>query len=117
MPQKKISNFCWAILTNNIPMADKEKRLRKILVKKGFKGLLKTVGTLEEAHIIIIENKQCIRKTMFIGKDTYNMFLEEGRTFPEDLVHYTASNNPRNTVNIERKIMTNAYGIVRRVPE
>ena len=97
-------------------MADKEKRLRKILVKKGLKGLLKSVGTLEEAHIIIIENKQCISKTVVIGRDTYELCLEEGQTFPEDVVHYTTSTNPRNTVNIERKIMSNSYGLVRRVP-
>ena len=98
-------------------MADKEKRLRKILVKKGLKGLVKSVGTLEEAHIIIVENRQCINKTMIIRKDTYEQFLEEGHTFPEDQVHYTTSNNPRNTVNIERKIMSNSYGIVRRGPK
>ena len=94
-------------------MADKEKRLRKILVKKGLKGLLKSVGSLEEAHIIIVENKQCISKTLVIGKDAYEQVLEEGLTFPEDQVHYTISNNPRNTLNIERKIMSNSYGVLR----
>ena len=94
-------------------MADKEKRLRKLLTKKGLKGLLKSVGTLEEAHIVIVENEQNISNTMLIGRDTYELFLQEGQTFPEDLVHYTISTNPRNTVNIERKIMTNSYGIIR----
>ena len=98
-------------------MADKEKRLRKILSKKGLKGLLKSVGTLEEAHIIIVENKQNISNTLLIGRDTYELCLQEGQTFPEDLVHYTISTKPRNTANIERKIMSNSYGIMRDVPK
>ena len=36
-------------------MADKEKRLRKILDKIYMKGLLKSVGTLEEAHIVLVD--------------------------------------------------------------
>ena len=95
-------------------MVDKEKRLRKILVKRGLKGLLKLVGTLKEAHIVVVENEQSISNTMVIGRDTYELYLQEGQTFPEDLVHYTVFTNPRNTVNIERKIMSNSYGIMRR---
>ena len=96
-------------------MADKEKPLRKILSKKGLKGLLKSVTTLEEARIIVIENKQNISNTMLMGRDTYELCLQEGQTFPEDLVHYTISTNPRNTVNIERKIISNLYGTMRDV--
>ena len=95
-------------------MADKEKRLRKILAKRGLKGLLKSVGTLEEAHIVIVENEQDIGNTMVMRRGTYELYLQEGHTFPEHLVHYTVSSNPRNTVNIERKIMTNWYGTMRR---
>ena len=91
-------------------MADKEKRLRKILTKRGLKGLLKPVATLEEAHIVVVENERDISRTMVIGRDTYELYLQEGYTFPEHLVHYTVSSNPRNTVNIERKIMTNSFG-------
>ena len=98
-------------------MADKEKRLRKILSKKGLKGLLKTVATLEEARIIVVENKQNISNSMLMGRDTYELCLQEGQTFPEDLVYYTISTNPRNTTNIERKIISNSYGIVRDLPK
>ena len=76
-------------------MADKEKRLRKILSKKGWKGRLKSVATLEEAHIIIIENEQFSTKTQLVEKDTYVKALENGYTFPEDRVHYLVSSNPR----------------------
>ena len=91
-------------------MADKEKRLRKILVKRGWKGQLKSVATLEEAHMIVLENEQTITKTQLIGKDSYREFLEEGYTFPEDKVHYVVSSNPRNVRNIENRFMSNSYG-------
>ena len=38
-------------------MADKGKRLRKILEKAGLKGQLKPARSLEEARIILIEDK------------------------------------------------------------
>ena len=91
-------------------MADKEKRLRKILVKRGWKGQLKSVATLEEAHMIVLENEQTITKTQLIGKDSYREFLEQGYTFPEDQVHYVVSSNPRNARNIENRFMSNSYG-------
>ena len=95
-------------------MADKLKRLRKILVKKGLKGQLKPVGSLEEAHIILIENKQCIDKTALVGKDTYKELIEEGHTFPSDIIHFLVSANPRNKWNIERRFLTNVTGVTRR---
>ena len=94
-------------------MADKLKRLNKILVKKGLKGQLRPVETLEEAHIILIENKQCVDKTALVGKDTYKELIEEGHTFPEDNVHFLVSANPRNRWNIERRFLTNATGVTR----
>ena len=94
-------------------MENKEKRLRKILVKKGFKGKLKSVATLEEACLICIENRQCISKTVITGKDTYKRFLEEGHTFSEDQIHYLVSSNPRNAWHIEHKILSNSYGLLR----
>ena len=83
-------------------MADKEKRLRKLLSRKGWKGRLKSVATLEEAHMIIIENGQSMTKTQLIDKDTYVMVLENGYTFPEDRVHYLVPSNPRNVQNVAR---------------
>ena len=94
-------------------MADKEKRLRKILSKKGFKGQFKSVATLEEAHMIVLENEQTIAKTQIIEKDTYSEFLEEGYTFPEDKVHYVVPSNPRNTRNIGNRFMSNSYGYLK----
>ena len=87
-------------------MADKEKRLHKILVKKGWKGQLKSVDTLEEAHLIILENEQSITKTKHMRKDAYKMLLQEGYTFPEDKVHYLVSTNPRDAWNTENRFMT-----------
>ena len=88
-------------------MADKGKRLLKILAKKDLKGQLKPVESLEEAHIILIEDRQCINQTLIIGRDTYKRLVEEGRTFPEDNVHFLVSTNPRNTWHIEKRFFTN----------
>ena len=83
-------------------MADKEKRLRKILSRRGWKGKLKSVTTLEEAHMIIVEDGQSETKTLFIDKDMYVRALEEGYTFPEDKVHYLVPSNPRDVRNVVR---------------
>ena len=97
-------------------MADKKsKRLHKILAEKGLKGQLKPVGSLEEAHIILIDNnKQCTNRTALVGKDTYKKLIEEGHTFPSDIVYFLLSANPRNRWNIERRFLTNAIGVMRR---
>ena len=94
-------------------MADKEKRLRKILARKGLKGKLKSVATLEEARLICVESEECMSKTVLMRKDTYMRFLEEGHIFSEDRVHYLASSNPRNVWNIERQILSNSIGMLR----
>ena len=94
-------------------MADKGKRLRKILAKTGMKGQLKPVGNLDEAHIILIEDRQCIKRFSFMGKDAYKNFLEEGHTFPEDIVHFLVSANPRNKWNIEQRLLTSAVGTIK----
>ena len=36
-------------------MADKEKRLRKILIQLGLRGVLKPAKTLEENYIVIVD--------------------------------------------------------------
>ena len=98
-------------------MADKEKRLRKILVKKFLKGKLKSVGSLEKAHLVLVEDRQCINKTMVIGRDTYVGMVENGHTFPEDNVHFLVSTNPRNTWHIEHQFLANAYGSMKPIPK
>ena len=95
-------------------MADKEKRLRKILVKRGIKGKLKLVDTLEEAHIIIVENRN--DKTKLIGKDSYLGMVENGYTFPEETVYFTVSSNPRDKMHIEKTMLSNAFATTKSLP-
>ena len=95
-------------------MADKEKRIQKILAKAGFKGKLKSVATLEEAYMIIIEDGQSMTKTQLIDKDTYVITLKNGYTFPEDRVHYLVPSNPRNVQNVAWNI-TSLYGNKRKL--
>ena len=89
-------------------MADKEKRLRKILIKRGWKGKLKLVTTLEEARIILVNDKEH-SKIQLIGKGIYLEMIEKGYTAPEEEVYYVVSTNPRNAWHIEHKMLSNAF--------
>ena len=91
-------------------MAEKDKRLQKILVKRGMKGKLRPVESLEEAHIIVREDKQCINRSAFMGKDAYKRMVENGRTFPSDIVHFLVSTNPRNGSHIEKRLLSSRFG-------
>ena len=91
-------------------MADKAKRLRKILVKIDMRGMLKHAKTLEEAHLFLVENPS---KYTFYKKEDYKEALERGFIFSEDQVHFLIPSNPRNRRRIEQSIMTNKFGEVR----
>ena len=93
-------------------MEDKEKRLRKILVKINMKGRLKLVASLDEAHLVLVEDKQCASRTKLIGKDSWLIMIEKGYTFPEEEVYYVVSANPRDRKHIEQKYLTNAFACV-----
>ena len=94
-------------------MADKEKRLRKILVKKGFKGQLKLVATLEEARLVWVEGFGCKSKNIVVDKDTYLKMIQKGYTFPEEDVYYLVSTNPRNSKSIEERFLTSVTADVK----
>ena len=94
---------------------DKEKRLRKILVKMNMKGRLKLVASLEEAHLVLV-NERGHGRVQLIGKDSYLMAIEKGYIFPEEEVYYLVSTNPRDKKNIERKYLTNAFASVKPRP-
>ena len=93
-------------------MADKEKRLRKILSRKGIKGKFKLVATLEEAHLVLIDKREH-SESHLVGKDSYLMKIEQGCIFPEEEVYYLVSANPRNRRLVEQKYLTNAFANIR----
>ena len=86
-------------------MADKEKRLRKILLNSALKGKLKPAKTLEEAHIVIVQDPCYPGKNVFYNKVGYKMALDRGETFPEECVYFTVSSNPRNIREITKSII------------
>ena len=94
-------------------MADKAKRLRKILDKKGMKGKLKLVGSLEEAHLILVDDRKYSGKIKLIGKDSYLGMLEDGHTFPEEHIYFTVSTNPRDKWHIEKHLLSNAFATMK----
>ena len=88
-------------------MADKEKRLRKILTKAGLKGKLKSVKTYKESSIVVVEDPCSVTKNVFFDKRGFEYALSNGETFPEDRVHFLVSTNPRNRQLVERSVLSN----------
>ena len=91
-------------------MADKEKRLRKILIKLGLKGMLKPAKTLEENYIVLVDTPDDPSKYNLYKKEGYQQLLEYGYTYSPDRVHFLVPTNPRNRRQLEQSMMTNRYG-------
>ena len=92
-------------------MADKEKRIQKFLTKVGFKGKLKSVKTLEEATVVVVEDPRDRINNMFYDLYHYQIALERSGPFPADRVHFLTSTNPRNKGLVERGIFTKSNGL------
>ena len=97
-------------------MTDKEKRIQKFLTKVGLKGKLKSVKTLEEATVVVVEDPRDRVKNVFYDRAQYQITLERSGPFPADQVHFLTSTNPRNKGQVERGIFTKAKGS-RKLPE
>ena len=86
-------------------MADKEKKLRKILLRAGLRGKLKMVNTLEEAYIVIVQHPHGSYNCFVYHKDRYQEELNKGKTFPEEHVYFTVPTNSRNIKQITNSIV------------
>ena len=86
-------------------MADKEKRLRKILFHANLRGKLKMVKTLEEAYIVIVQHPHGPHNCFVYHKNRYQEELNKGETFPEEHVYFTVPTNPRNIRQITNSIV------------
>ena len=95
-------------------MADKEKRLRKILFHANLKGKLKSVKTYEESSIVVVEDPCSATKNVFFDKRGFEYALLNGETFPEDRVHFLVSTYPRNRQLVERSVISNNRGLMDR---
>ena len=91
-------------------MADKEKRIQKFLTKLGLKGKLKSVKTLEEATVVIVEDSHNKYNNAIYDIHHYQIELERSGPFPTDRVHFLTSTNPRNKGLVERGIFTKTQG-------
>ena len=90
---------------NQSTMTDKNKRLEKISEKKGIKGWLKPVDSLENSHFVLVENKRCAYKSFLIKTKDYKiLLLERGETYPPDIVHFLVNSNKRNVLNVNNSI-------------
>ena len=91
-------------------MADKEKRIQKFLAKAGFKGKLKSVKTLKEATIVIVEDSHNKYNNGIYDIHHYQILLERSGPFPTDQVHFLTSTNPRNKGLVERGLFVKIQG-------
>ena len=91
---------------NQSTMTDKNKRLEKILKKKGIKGWLKPVDSLENSQFVLVENKRCVYNSFLIKTEDYKILLERGETYPPDIVHFLVNSNKRNVLNVNNGLLT-----------
>ena len=91
-------------------MTDKEKRIQKFLTKAELKGKLKSVKTLEEATVVIVEDPHDKADNVVYDIYHYQTTLERSGPFPADRVHFLTSTNSRNKGLVERGIFTKAKG-------
>ena len=78
----------------------------------GIKGQLKLVATLEEAHLVLTDERER-HKFYLVEKDSYLMAIEQGHIFFEEEVYFVVSSNPRNRQLVEQKYLTNAYANIK----
>ena len=98
-------------MTNKLStMADKEKRLRKILVRIDKRGVLKHVRTLEEAHVVLVEDHTNPFKYVFYKKEEYQYVLTNGYEFPEERVYFLVATNPRNRRQVVQSVLSPRHG-------
>ena len=80
-------------------MADKIKRLNKMLNKSGLKGFLKPVENLEDSHFVLvgkIKDRFSNSNELIIKTEDYKALQESGKTYPAEIVHFLVITNKRN---------------------
>ena len=91
-------------------MADKIKRLNKMLNKSGLKGFLKPVENLEDSHFVLVEkikDRFSNSNELMIKTEDYKALQESGKTYPPDIVHFLVITNKRNAQNIKNTLFVN----------
>ena len=91
-------------------MADKIKRLNKMLIRRRLKGFLKPVENLEDSHFVLVEKiKDRSFTNTIIKTEDYKALLESGETYPPDIVHFPVISNKRNVQNIKNTLFATHY--------
>ena len=91
---------------NQSTMTDKNKRLEKILKKKGMKGLFKPVDSLENCQLVLAEDKRCVYNNFVFRTDDYKTQAERGETYSPYIVHFLVNSNKRNVLNVNNGLLT-----------
>ena len=91
-------------------MADKIKRLNKMLNKSGLKGFLKPVENLEDFNFVLVEkikDRFSNNNELIIKTEDYKALQESGKTYPPEIVHFLVITNKRNAQNIKNTLFVN----------
>ena len=81
--------------------------MKKSLKKKGIKGWLKPVDSLENSQFVLVENKRCVYKSFLVKTQDYKiLLLERGETYSPDIVHFLVKSNKRNVLNANNSTVT-----------
>ena len=91
---------------NQSTLTDKNTRLEKIFKKKGMKGKLKPVDSLENCQLVLVENKRYVYNSSVLRTDDYKILLERGETYSPDIVHFLFNSNKRNVLNVNNGLLT-----------
>ena len=91
-------------------MTYKNKRLEKVLKKKGIKAWLKPASDSDPGVFVMIEYPKCLRHSM-LYKTKYNLELvKRGEYIPEEeLIHYLTIRNKRDRQTMVNKLITNKF--------
>ena len=92
-------------------MTDRNKRLEKILKKRGLKSWFKIVDSLENSDFVLIENKRCRDKSIVIITEDYKNKIERGETYSPDFVYFLGIINKRNTQTIKYALIMGNKGM------
>ena len=88
-------------------MTERNKRLEKILKKKGIKSWFKPVDSLENSDFVLIENKRCRGESIAFTTEDYKTKIERGETYSPDVVYFLGITNKRNTQTIKNALIMN----------
>ena len=92
-------------------MENKNKRLEKILKKRGMSQWVKPASDNDPVDFETIEYSKCLRMSILFRAKDYIELVKRGEYYipEEELIHYLTVRNKRDLQNIVNKLITNKF--------